>query len=112
MVGMWTMFVLTDSIPEIEERPAEIALHLVAEFSTAFALMLAGYGMLKGREWATSAFLFASGLLTYTLIVSPGYYVTHDDPILVIMFSVFLLVDLLLVGSVLMRGYAAEGAEK
>ncbi|MCG7844336.1 MAG: hypothetical protein MIO90_02765 [Methanomassiliicoccales archaeon] len=44
----------------------------------------------------SQAYLFATGLLTYTLIVSPGYYVTREETAFVGMFSVFLVLDLII----------------
>ncbi len=31
MLGMWSMFYIAGSIPELETRPMEIALHLLGE---------------------------------------------------------------------------------
>jgi len=96
MIGMWTFFIVSGSVPELEDRPAEITLHLVAEFSTALCLLMAGSGLLRRKDWGTPVYLLASGLLTYTLIVSPGYYITHEEPALVVMFAVFLALDLII----------------
>ncbi len=104
MIGMWSVFLSTGSVPEIDVKPAEIGLHLIAEFSTAIFLIIAALGLLTKKDWGFNAYLIASGLLTYTLIVSPGYYVTRDEIIFVAMFALFLIIDLVLLAFMLKKG--------
>ena len=40
MIGMWGMFILTGQVPEMATKPAEIMLHLLAEFTTAILLIM------------------------------------------------------------------------
>ncbi len=51
MLGMWGGFYLTNNIPEIETKPIELAFHLIAEFITAFLLIIAGVGVLNSTAW-------------------------------------------------------------
>ena len=74
MMAMWTVFLLTGQVPELQTEPWSIALHLVAEFATGLALLISGYGLLQERAWAQRTILLALGMLLYTLIQSPGYY--------------------------------------
>jgi peptidoglycan/LPS O-acetylase OafA/YrhL len=104
MIGMWSAFLVADSVPEIDTKPAEIGLHILAEFLTAASLIIAGFGLLSRRNWGSSAYLVASGLLTYTLIVSPGYYVTRGEAVFVAMFALFLVIDLVLLVIMLRKG--------
>ena len=47
MIAMWVMFYVTGGIPEINTRPAEIGLHMIAETLTALLLIAGGVGMVK-----------------------------------------------------------------
>jgi hypothetical protein len=94
MFGMWSFFLAAGTVPELETRPAEIVLHLAAEFLTAVMLIIGGFGLLRGSRWGFNAYLVASGLLTYTLIMSPGYYLARGEYVFVAMFGAFLLLDL------------------
>ena len=89
MIGMWIMFYLTDSIPELKTEPWSISMHLVAEFATALMLIFSGAGLLKNKDWGLKIYLIATGMLLYTLIVSPGYFLQKGEPGFVIMFGVF-----------------------
>jgi peptidoglycan/LPS O-acetylase OafA/YrhL len=90
MFGMWSMFIVTDQIPEFEDEAVRISFHLAGEFLTAAALLVSGIAMIKGKDWAFTAFLVAMGMLTYTLVVSPGYYGQQGDYAFVAMFLAFL----------------------
>ncbi|PKL66339.1 MAG: hypothetical protein CVV28_11225 [Methanobacteriales archaeon HGW-Methanobacteriales-1] len=79
MIGMWSMFILTGQVPEIAIKPAEIMLHLLAEFITAVLLIGGGIGLLKKIKVGYNLNLVALGMLLYTLIVSPGYYLQKGD---------------------------------
>ena len=109
MIGMWSVFIITDAVPEIETKPAEIGLHVIAEILTATALLIGGLGLLFRKRWGFNMYLVASGLLTYTLIVSPGYYITKEEPVFVAMFGLFLALDIILLVMMLKK---EEGAHK
>ena len=79
MIGMWVMFILTGQVPEMATKPAEIMLHLLAEFTTAILLIIGGIGLLKKMKIGYNLNLVALGMLLYTLIVSPGYYLQKGD---------------------------------
>ena len=103
MILMWIMFYLTGSIPEIETRPLELALHLLAEFITAVLLIFAGLGLIKSISWGYSAYLLATGMLLYTLIMSPGYFLQTGDFFYLPMFAVFILLTLYFLRYVLLN---------
>lgn len=92
MIATWTVLWGLGEIPEIMTRPWEIAMHLTAEFTTAALLIISGFGLLSGYRWANRINVFASGMLVYTLIQSPGYYLQHDATILVLIFAVCFIV--------------------
>ncbi|MBN2325242.1 MAG: hypothetical protein JXQ30_16045 [Spirochaetes bacterium] len=87
MVGMWTFFLFAGEVQEFESRPAEILLHLTAEYLTAAGLITAGIATYKRRRWGVWLLLFSFGMLTYTLILSPGYYVQRGETAFVLMFA-------------------------
>jgi hypothetical protein len=96
MIVMWIVLWEVDQIPEMMTRPWEIAMHLTAEFTTAALLVISGFGMLAGYRWADRINIFASGMLAYTLIQSPGYYLQHNATILVLISAVFFLITAVL----------------
>ena len=98
MLGQWTFFLLSGQVPELKTKPAEIVLHITAEFVTAIALLVAGVGLLLATSWGIFLYLVATGMLLYTLIVSPGYYVQRRTWPLVTMFAVILVLTLILLG--------------
>jgi len=97
MVAMWSVFAVTDQIPEIDERQKEIAFHLAAEFATAFALIAGGVGLVLRRKWGFPINTAALGMLAYTVIVSPGYYAQTGDYAFVGMFTGLMVLTLVLI---------------
>lgn len=91
MITMWTALLLGGQVPELQTEPWSIALHLVAEFATALALITSGYGLLRARAWAQRSILLALGMLLYTLIQSPGYYAQLGQFSFVAMFVILAL---------------------
>ena len=95
MIVMWGMFILTGQVPEMATKPAEIMLHLVAEFTTAILLIGGGIGLLKKIKIGYNLNLVALGMLLYTLIVSPGYYLQKGDWVFVGIFTLLFIVTLI-----------------
>ena len=98
MLCMWVFFIATGMVPEFETKPAEIILHLIAEFTTAIALIVSGIIMLKSRSFGRWLYPFSIGMLIYTLIVSPGYYIQSGDYGFVIMFCILIVLFLIFLG--------------
>ena len=90
MIAQWGFFVATGNVPELQTEPVRIGFHLAAEGVTALALILSGWGLLRGRSWGRTAALFALGMLAYTSIVSPGYFAQQGAWPLVGMFAILL----------------------
>lgn len=112
MIAMWSVFALTDQIPEFDERPKEIAFHLAAEFLTASALLLGGTGLALRRVWGFGMNMAALGMLAYTVVVSPGYYAQTGDYAFVGMFAVLMVMTLaLMVLSIVKRDELAVKRE-
>ncbi len=97
MASMWTVFAVTDQIPELDTSRKEIAFHLAGEFLTAFALLAGGLGLLLRRRWAYNVNLVALGMLAYTVLVSPGYYAQTGDYAFVGMFAVLMVLTLVVI---------------
>ena len=95
MVAMWSMFLLTGQVPELQTEPYRIIMHLAAEFSTAFVLLIGGYGVLTKKSWGVRFQQFSLGMLLYTLIVSPGYYLQLGELAMVGMFGTMLFLTLM-----------------
>ena len=106
MIGQWAFFLLAGQVPELQAEPIAFAFHLAAESVTAAALIASGVLVLRGSPVGPGLGLIATGLLLYTVIVSPGYFAQHGDWSLVVMFGV--LFALSLVSAVqLLRGSRA-----
>jgi len=96
MLAMWLMFYFTNSIPEIQTKPVELGLHVVAEVSTALLLIIGAIGLLLKKSWGLKTYLISMGMLLYTLIMSPGYFLQKGEIPFVIMFMVFLMLAIVL----------------
>ena len=94
MIVMWSFFIISGQVPELQTKPAEILLHIADELLTALLLVLSGVLVLRRIQWANLVLLIAFGMLFYTMIVSPGYYIQNEAPAFVVMFALLLAVGL------------------
>jgi hypothetical protein len=94
MILMWGFFFVAGMIPELQTKPVEIALHLIAEAATAVTLLVGGVGLWKGRPYGIKVSLVGLGMLAYTLLVSPGYYLSQGVWAAGLGFFVMLMLDL------------------
>lgn len=101
MILMWAFFFFTGQIPELENKPIEISLHLAAEGMTAALLLFSGWALWKKETQAIRMSLFGLGMLTYTLVVSPGYYLGEGVLAGGMMFFFLLVLDLVCVMNLL-----------
>jgi len=90
MAAMWLFFLASGQVPELRTEPVRIALHLAGELATAALLLLTGVATLGRRPWGAVLLPFALGLLTYTVIVSPGYYAQRGQWSFVALFAALL----------------------
>ncbi len=72
MFGTWTYLLAFNQFPEIRTVPLETSYLLVAEGLTAAALVIGGYGVLMGWQWASALILVALGELIYCAIRFAG----------------------------------------
>ncbi len=93
MITMWGFFLITGQVPELETKPVEIVLHITAEVMTGCALILGGSLLRGNHRMGKSVSIFALGMLAYTLIVSPGYYLAQKAYVVGILFAALLLMD-------------------
>jgi len=94
MIGMWSFFIISGQVPELQTKPVEILLHIVDELLTALLLVLSGVLVLRRIQWGNFTLLIAFGMLFYTMIVSPGYYIQNGSPAFVVMFALLLVLGL------------------
>ena len=94
MIIMWSFFIISGQVPEFQTRPAEILLHIVDELLTALLLVISGALVLMRIEWSNLTLLVAFGMLFYTVIVSPGYYIQNGMPIYGLMFVLLLVLGI------------------
>ncbi len=72
MLGTWTFLFLSNQYPQASTVPLESGYLLAAEFLTATALIVAGYGILTNRKWAMPLILIGLGELIYCTIRYAG----------------------------------------
>lgn len=95
MIGQWGLSAVRGQIPEIKTEPIRISFHLAAEFTTALALLAGALGLFLETDWARDLYLVAAGMLLYTAIVSPGYFVQQGQKGWLIVFGILLVLDVL-----------------
>lgn len=105
---MWSMFYITDSIPELKDEPYRITMHILAEIVTGVVLIIGALGLIKNYRWRHYVYPFSMGMLMYTLIVSPGYYIQKDVIAFVVMFAVLFLITII----ILIKFYHKEIKDK
>jgi hypothetical protein len=108
MVAQWTFFIATGQTPELQTEPIRIAFHLAAEFITALGLVVSGIGLLRRTAWSPNAHLLFAGMLTYSVIVSPGYFAQQGQWVFVLMFAVLLLLALASVFAVTLPSFTGR----
>lgn len=94
MIIWWITIYIKEQIPELTTNPVAIRFHLAAEFATAIALITGGLGLLMGESWGTWLYLVSTGMLLYTLIVSPGYMLQNGNKPVAILFGLLTIIAL------------------
>lgn len=94
MIMLWIMLFLTGQIAELQTEPVRIIMHIAGEVLTAIMLIVSAIMWLINIEGSYKLMLFAHGMLTYTLIVSPGYYAQKGNIPMIIMFCVLILITM------------------
>jgi hypothetical protein len=94
MFLQWGFFLVSGQVPELQSEPIRITFHLAAELITAIGLLAGGIGLLRERPWAVPVYLVATGLLLYSVVVSPGYFAQQGQWAIVGMFGLLLLMAL------------------
>lgn len=89
VLGFWTVALLGRSVPEITSGGTEIWFHITAEVATGLILLAGGVGIFIDATamWSVVLSTLGLGMLAYTLIVSPGYYVERHNIPAVAMFG-------------------------
>jgi hypothetical protein len=104
MIAQWAFFIAARQVPELQAEPYRIAFHLAAEIITALGLIFSGSALLRRASWGASAHLVFAGMLTYSVIASPGYFAQQGQWIFVVMFGVLLVLALASVSLVARHG--------
>jgi len=97
MLGIWIVQLVTGQAPELQTAPIEIALAITADWLTAITLLVVGVGLLSKRNWAYKLYLFALGMLVYSVLISSGYFGQLGNTIFVILFAVLFILSALFV---------------
>ncbi len=77
MLGWWAVELRAGVLRRADRAPAEIGLHITAELLAAGLLVVAGGVVLTGG--GPELLLVALGMLLYTVIQSPGYFLARRE---------------------------------
>jgi len=88
MLGIWILQIISGQAVELETAPIEIAMAITADCLTALMLIISGTGLLRQSRWANKLYLFALGMLVYSVLISSGYFGQLGDAAFVVMFAV------------------------
>lgn len=89
MPAWWVVALTRGLVPEVAEGRRDIWFHIGAEMLTGVMLIAGGIATAVSPEagWSGMLSTFGWGLLVYTLIQSPGYYVDRGERQMVAMFG-------------------------
>jgi hypothetical protein len=99
MTGWWAIDLRAGALDRPDRTRAELRLHLVAEFLTAGLLVVGGTLLLMAGTSGVA--LVALGMLLYTVIQSPGYFLARGEREPAVMFAVLVVATLAAVGVLL-----------
>jgi hypothetical protein len=97
MIAQWTSDIVRRRVPSPEDDPVsgrgffDMLFHWIAEFITAFILIVAVIGLILGSTWGLTAYLVAMGMLIYTAINSSGFFAQQHKWSMVGVFAVILI---------------------
>ena len=74
MLVVWGILLFTGQVVELRTEPFGTTFLLGAEFLTAIALLIGGFGLLTDRIWGLRADLAALGMLLYCTVFSVGVF--------------------------------------
>jgi hypothetical protein len=107
MLAWWAIEVGGGALRRPDRTAAEITLHLAAEILTAVALVGGGAALLRWPADAALPAAAALGMLLYTAIQSPGYFLARREPAPVAMFGALVAATLAALVALLLRGAGA-----
>lgn len=101
IIILWSILLLSDQVPELTTEPASIYMHMAAELIMAIMMIVSGILLVKDQKNAIRSFTLSSGLLTYSVINSSGYYIENNNISMVIVFAVILIFTLVVLKKLL-----------
>jgi hypothetical protein len=99
MAGWWAVDLRGGALDRPDRSRAELGLHLTAEFLTGAALLVGGVLLLVTDT--TGVVLVGLGMLLYTVIQSPGYFLARREREPAVMFAVLVVTTLVAIGMLL-----------
>ncbi|MEN8193765.1 MAG: hypothetical protein ABFS12_13165 [Bacteroidota bacterium] len=91
----WSIVLFSKQIPEIKTEPIRIIFHVIAEFLTAFFLVVGGVCLYLEISLANEIYLVSIGMLFYTLIASTGYFAQQRNWNWVFIFGVIFFISII-----------------
>lgn len=80
MAIWWTISLRNGALVRADRSRTEMTLRVAAELTTASLLIVSGAALLADGDDAVPSAALALGMLLYTVVVSPGYFITRREP--------------------------------
>ena len=100
MAAWWVVDIRRGALARPDRSRPEIVLHLAAELVTAGLLVTGGVLLIAGGM--TGLALAGLGMLLYTVIASPGYFITRHEWAPAAMFAILAVLTIAALAAVLM----------
>jgi hypothetical protein len=78
MLGTWISLSVS-KLPELKDNLTGLRFDWAPQLVTAIALVAGGYGLLANIRWGQPVCLLAMGMLLYTVVASPAYYLQKRE---------------------------------
>jgi hypothetical protein len=92
MIVIWAYLLITDDVPDLDTQPVSMWFHIAGEVATALVLIVSGWGLITGANWARKLYLLATGMLLLAVINAVAWYGDRGDIWMVVAFIVFAVV--------------------
>lgn len=99
MATWWLIELRGGALQRGDRTRAEMGFHLAAEFATAAALIAGGIVLLTHQQEALA--LVGLGMLLYTVVQSPGYFVARGERAFAFMFAALQVTTLVVIVALL-----------
>ena len=94
MILYWIAALAMQKVPEMQTDPVELYFHVFAELVTGFVLIIGSISSYRKQTSGRFILSFGFGLLSYTLIMSTGYFIRMHNWEVVFTFVLIILIHI------------------